>query len=183
MPSFDWVDFVVAAVLLVSALLACLRGFIREILGLLAWGGAAFVAVSTGSMLEPLFAKVSAEPPIVSALALGTAFIAALLIFSLVAILLARGVRSSIFGGFDRLLGFFYGLVRGAVLVVAAYIVAGLGIHTDRWPPAVLQSASMGWAYDGAVWAVSLVPEEYRPQLQAPPDAKDIIGDDTNTHL
>jgi membrane protein required for colicin V production len=134
-------------------------------------------------MLEPLFAKLSAEPPIVSALALGTAFIVSLLIFSLVAILLARGVRGSILGGFDRLLGFFYGLVRGAVLVVSAYIVVGLGIHTDRWPPPVLQSASMGWAYNGAAWAVSMVPEEYRPQVQAPPQPHDVTGDGANTHL
>jgi membrane protein required for colicin V production len=102
-------------------------------------------------------------------LSLGAAFIVALLIFSVIAMLLGRLVRGSIFGGIDRLLGLVYGLVRGAALVVAAYIIVGLGIHADRWPPPVLQSASVGLAYDGATWVVGMIPEEYRPQLQSPP--------------
>jgi membrane protein required for colicin V production len=185
----NWVDGVVLAVLVVSALLACLRGLVREVLGLAAWGGAAFVAVNTGGMLEPFFAQLSSEPPVVSALALGSAFIVALLIFSVVAILIARLVRGSIFGGLDRLLGLFYGIVRGAALVVTAYIVVGLGIHADRWPPPVLHAASLPLAYDGASWVIRMLPEEYRPQLQAPPDAQPNAGNtapangSTPTHL
>jgi membrane protein required for colicin V production len=179
MPTMNWVDLAVVGVLLISALLACFRGLVRELLGLCAWGGAAFVAVNTGHMLEPFFAQFSAEPPIVSALALGTAFIIALIIFTLVAIVLARLVRRSALRGLDQLLGLFYGLLRGAMLIVAAYIVVGLGIHTDRWPPPLLQSASMGLAYNGAVWAVSMVPEEYRPQVQAPPQAQQTNADST----
>jgi len=172
----NWVDLVVILVLVLSALLACLRGFVREVLGLAAWVGAAFVAASTEERLEPFFAGFSAEPPVVSALALGTAFIVALVIFSLVAISLARLVRGSIFGSLDRLLGLFYGIARGVVLVIAAYIVVGLGVHTDRWPPAVLHSASIGLAYTGAAWAVGLMPEEYRPQVQAPPQPQQNAG-------
>ena len=48
-------------------------------------------------------------------------------------------VRGSVLGGLDRTLGLLFGLVRGAALVVFAYILAGVVLPIDRWPPQVLQ--------------------------------------------
>jgi len=168
-----WFDLVVIALLAASALLAFLRGFVREILGVIAWVGAAFVGVSTGSMFEPFFSGFSAEPPIIDALSLGTAFILALVIFSIIAMIIGRIVRGSVLGGVDRTLGAVYGLVRGVVVVVAAYIGIGMGIHVDRWPEPVLQSRSMGLAYAGAAFVVGWLPDEWRPVIQPPPTGRD----------
>jgi membrane protein required for colicin V production len=172
-----WVDLAVGGVLLLSALLAALRGFVREVLGLAAWIGAGFVALRVGPMLEPFFAGYVEEPPIVQGLGLLSAFVVALAVFSLVAIFVARVVRGPVLGGINRTLGLVYGLVRGAALVVAAYILVGLAIHVDRWPPAVLQSSSMGLAYDGATLVVGMLPDRFRPQLQAPPSVNPTAAD------
>jgi membrane protein required for colicin V production len=173
-----WVDLAVGGVLLVSALLAALRGFVREVLGLAAWAGAFVASIRFAPMLEPIFAGYVEEPPIVEGLSLLTGFIVALILFSLVAIFVAKLVRGTVLGSVNRTLGLVYGLVRGAALVVAAYILVGLAIHVDRWPPAVLQSRSMGLAYAGANLVVGLLPDRYRPQLQAPPSTDAAIGSD-----
>jgi membrane protein required for colicin V production len=167
----NWVDLAVAGVLLVSGLLAAMRGFVREVLGLIAWAGAAYVALRVSPSLEPFFAGYVEEPPIVEGLALLTGFIVALVVFSLVAIFISKLVRGTVLGGINRTLGLVYGLLRGAALVVAAYILVGLAIHVDRWPPPVLKSGSMGLAYAGASLVVGLLPDRYRPPIQPPPSA------------
>ena len=172
-----WVDLVVILALVASALLACLRGFVREALGIIAWLGAAYVAADSGAILEPFYSGFSAEPPIVDALSLGTVFLIALLVFSVVASLLAKLVRGSVLRSLDRSLGVVYGLARGAALVVAAYIVVGLGVHVDRWPTPVLQSRTLPFAYEGAAWVVAQLPETYRPPLQQPPAGREANAD------
>ncbi len=62
-----------------------------------------------------------------------------------------RGSRS---GGLDRTLGLVFGLVRGAALVILAYIGMGMVVQVDRWPDVVLKAESMWPVYQGARWVV-----------------------------
>ena len=61
-------------------------------------------------------------------------------------------------GGLDRTLGLVFGLARGAALVILAYIIAGMVVPVDRWPPPVLASRAC-WhrPIRGALWAVRAV--------------------------
>src|SRR6476646_9939208 len=106
-----WVDLVVLAVLAVSALLAFMRGLVREVLGLAAWVGAIFAAVWALPRVRPQFVQWLGNSPWV------------------VLIILSRWisafVRNSPIGGVDRTLGLVFGLARGAAIIVLAYIVGG----------------------------------------------------------
>jgi membrane protein required for colicin V production len=86
--------------------------------------------------------------------------------------LLGRAVRATPFGGLDRALGVVFGVVRGAAILVAAYVVAGLAAPPSEWPSVVKQARATPLAYQGAVWAAGLVPQAERPHvapLDAPP--------------
>ncbi len=62
-------------------------------------------------------------------------YIAALILLSVVASIIGRLVRSAGLGGVDSTLGVVFGLLRGAALVVAAYIVVGWAVpDVDHWP-------------------------------------------------
>jgi membrane protein required for colicin V production len=165
----NWVDAVVIAVLLVSALLAAARGFVREMLGVAAWVGAGYVTYRARPVVEPHVLQWIKEPDIAIPLGSIIVFLVALIVFSVIAGWLARHVRRSAAGGLDRTLGLLFGLARGAALVVAAYIVAQLVLPIERWPDPVLQSRSIRFAYHGAKWAVSKIPEDFSPPHLVPP--------------
>ncbi len=88
-------------------------------------------------------------------------------------------MRASPIGGLDRTLGLVFGLVRGAALVVLAYIIAGMVVQVDRWPDAVLQARSLPLVYQGASWVSAeaagrpsaAVSTRRRPGVQTTADA------------
>lgn len=165
----NWVDAVVIAVLVVSALLAAARGFVREMLGAAAWVGAGYVTYRTRPFVEPWVQGRIKDPSIAIPLGAIVVFLVVLIVLSVIAGWIARHVRRSAAGGLDRTLGLVFGAARGWALVVAAYIVAGLILPIERWPEPVLHSRSICVAYRGAKWAVSKVPEEYSPHLPERP--------------
>jgi membrane protein required for colicin V production len=164
-----WVDLAVLAVMLVSGLLAFLRGFVREALGIGAWLGAAYFAMTEFHTVEPFARAKISNPDFAVPAAYLVLFLAALLVLSVIASIIGRLVRDSALGGLDRTMGLAYGLVRGAVLVAVAYIAGGMIVAVDRWPTPVLQARALPYAYEGAHWVISQVPAEYRPKLYPPP--------------
>ena len=166
-----WVDAIVLAVLVGSALFAFMRGFVREALGIGAWVGALYAAIALAASVRPEARHLIANSDIADPVAFGAVFLAALVVLSVVASLLARVVRFSGLGGLDRMIGLLFGLLRGGVLVSAAYIGGGLLFAAAQWPDAVLGARSLPYAYEGARWIVHQVPDRYAPRLEAPPSA------------
>ncbi len=165
----NWVDLSAVGVVVVSAMLAFSRGFVREILGIVAWGGAAYVAVAFNDLVRPQFHQWIASTEIANAVSYVALFVVALIVFSLVTNIIAKGVRSIGLGGIDRSLGVLYGAARGAVVLMAAYIIAGLLTAPEKWPEPVQTARLLPSVYDGASWIVSHLPPEHRPRLAVPP--------------
>jgi membrane protein required for colicin V production len=172
-----WVDLCVLGILAVSGLLAFLRGFVREALGIGAWLGAAAVAVWAAPYARPRFREWLGAPDLVDPVTYGAVFLAALIVLLLISGWISSLVRMSALGGLDRTLGLVFGLVRGAAVVVFAYIATGLVVPPDRWPEPVLAARSLPLAYAGAQFAVSLLPEAYRPRVVQPPDGRETTED------
>ncbi|MBV9653282.1 MAG: CvpA family protein [Acetobacteraceae bacterium] len=168
-----WVDLAVFGVLAISALLAFVRGFAREVLGIGAWVGALFVAMWAFPFGRPHVRAWLGQPDLVDPVTFGGVFVIVLLILLVISSWIGSLVRRSVLGGVDRTLGLVFGLVRGAALVVLAYIVAGTLVPVDRWPEPVLQARTLPVAYRGAAWVVAQLPPEYRPRLFAPPAGRE----------
>ena len=130
MEGFTIVDGVVAVIILISAILAYSRGFVREVLAILGWVGAAVAAFYLTPMAEPLVQEIpvindflagSCELSIVTAFV--GVFVLALILISILIPLFSGAVQRSAIGGIDQGLGFLFGVLRGALLVVVALIV------------------------------------------------------------
>ncbi|WP_112323279.1 CvpA family protein [Oceanibium sediminis] len=130
MEGFTLVDGGVLFVLVVSALLAYSRGFVREVLSIVGWVVAAVAAFVWAPDLEPLMNEI----PIVSDIigtncelsmiaAFGIVFIGALIVVSIFTPLISGAVENSALGPLDRGLGFLFGLARGVLLIIVALIV------------------------------------------------------------
>ncbi len=130
MEGFTIVDAVVAAVILISAILAYSRGFVREAMAIVGWIAAAVLAFIFAPSAEPLVKEIpfvgdylrdSCELAIIAAFA--AVFAVALVVVSIFTPLFASIVQRSALGGLDQGLGFFFGVLRGLLLVAVALVV------------------------------------------------------------
>lgn len=130
MDGFTLIDGIVAAVIILSALLAYSRGFVRETLAIAGWIVAGIVAFIFAPQIEPLVKEIpivgdfiadSCELSMIGAFTI--VFAAALIVASLITPLFSSIVQRSALGGLDQGMGFLFGVARGILLVAIAYFV------------------------------------------------------------
>ncbi len=160
-----WVDGVVIAIVVLSALFSMVRGFVREALGVGAWIGAAFAARFWYPFIEPYVGSVLAAKNLVFYVSVAVVFILVLIVLSLLSALLAGVVRNSAMSPLDRTLGLVFGVARGAFIVCLAYIGLSIGLDQPQWPPPVVNARFLPWAHQGAVALADLLPDAYRPKV------------------
>ena len=166
------VDLAVLAVLALSALAGLARGLVREVLSLAAWLGAGWIAFQYAPAAVGSVREYVTDATFANAIAYGVVFVVALIVLSVVASVVSRTVRLSALGGVDRTLGLVFGLARGAVILVAAYVVGGMLVAPEGWPARVQQARSLPFIYGGAAWAAERVPSADRPKVAAPPEMR-----------
>lgn len=124
---FEILDLILFGIMLISGLLALMRGFTREVLSLVAWGLAALAAYFAIKQ-QPLIdlALPYVDKPVLAQVTVGAiVFVIVLIIVSVISVKISDYVVDSSAGAFDRTLGFIYGLARGFVLVAIAYLFYG----------------------------------------------------------
>ena len=130
MEGFTIIDGVVALVIVVSALLAYSRGFVREAMAIAGWVAAAILGFIFAPQVEPLVQEIpvlgeyigeSCELSIIAAFA--AVFAVALIVVSFFTPLFSSLVQRSALGGLDQGAGFFFGVARGILLVAIAFFV------------------------------------------------------------
>jgi membrane protein required for colicin V production len=131
---FQLLDLILIGIMLLSGVLALMRGFTREVLSLVAWGLAAlatYFAIRQPNLIDIALPYV--DKPILAQIAVGAAtFLIVLIVVSVIMIKISDLVVDSSAGGFDRSLGFIYGLARGLVLVAIAYLFYGWLLPFER---------------------------------------------------
>ena len=142
------VDYIILAIILISAVMGLVRGLLRESIAVITWFLAIVLAWSFGSSLEPHLGGVLVGSPLRIWAARVIIFVGVLLLGGAVAVILGHYVRVSMFAGMDKFLGFVFGIVRG-IVIVGAFTIAIQALRMDedpRWKRsrlhAVRQSAS-----------------------------------------
>lgn len=141
MGGFTIIDGAVAAVVLISALLAYSRGLIRELMAILGWIASAFVAYYLAPTAEPLVREI----PIVgdylrdscelsTLFAFVAVFAVSLIVLSVFTPLLSSLVQRSALNVVDQGMGFLFGVARGLLLVAVLLVVYDLIGFDDAIP-------------------------------------------------
>jgi membrane protein required for colicin V production len=137
-----WVDLTLLGVLLVSTAVGLLRGFVFELLSLLgwivAWGAATFGAPWVATNWLRGWNWVGTDS--LSSVSFALCFVAALVVWGLLAKLISLIVQATPLNWPDRGLGAVFGLVRGLLGVVV--VVAG--VNMSPWAQAPAWQASLG---------------------------------------
>lgn len=139
MDGFTLIDGIVAAIIILSAILAYSRGFVRESLAILGWIGAAVLAFVFAGAMRPLIAQIPYVDKIIAdncelgmIAGFAVVFALALVVFSILTPLFSSVVQRSALGGVDQGMGFLFGVARGVLLVVIAFIVYDRVMTTQR---------------------------------------------------
>ena len=114
-------DIVAIAIILVSAVLAMVRGFVREVLSVASWALAAIAAIYLHEALRDVIQPYIENETLALIISIAVIFIVVLVVVSYITIKIADFVIDSRIGGFDRFFGFIFGAVRGLLLIVVAF--------------------------------------------------------------
>src|SRR5437588_10701858 len=153
-------DIILIGVMLISGLLAMIRGFMREILSIAAWLIAAVVTLYFYAKLLPFAKSYFNNDIIAAAVVVGGTFLLTLLIVSVITVRFSDMVLDSRVGALDRTLGFLFGLARGLIIVVIAFQFF-IWLVPDRSQPQWVKGAKSKVVLAGTgQWLMSMLPDD-----------------------
>src|ERR1700694_1938819 len=153
-------DLVLLAVMLLSGLLAMVRGFMREILSIAAWGTAAVTTLYAFSKLLPTAKTYFNNDTVATVVVVAGVFVGTLILVSIVTVRISDMILDSRIGALDRTLGFLFGLARGLLIVVVAYQVF-VWLGPDQQRPEPITGAKSRVVLQGTGdWLMSLLPDD-----------------------
>ena len=175
-------DAILLIVMLVSGLLAMIRGFMREILSIGAWGVAALVTLYSYSRVLPIARQYITSDMVAAGASVAGVFLITLLIVSVITARISDLVLDSRVGALDRTLGFLFGLGRGLIIVVVAFLFFAWLVPDRSQPEWVRGAKSRIVLQSTGQWLMSMLPDDpestilkrlkrQKPEDQEPPDA------------
>lgn len=156
-------DLIVITILLLSALLALFRGFVKEVLSILGW----VAAVAATYFFFPIardIARTYIESRLFADIAAGIAlFLPTLILCSLFTHWISEQVRASAVSAVDRSLGFLFGLARGALIVVVAWWAVDRLVAEPARPAWLNEARTRPLAEAGYRWGAEMVLRQLEP--------------------
>ena len=160
------VDYGILFVLVLSVTMSILRGITREILGLAGWGISILIAHYSAPLIEDPIVNLLQVKGLGAALAWGLPFATSVVIWFILASLIAPGLKRVGFGSLDRWLGILFGFVRGYGLVLIVFVVAVFAVEGEgNLPETAKKSHSTPLLSRSAHYFSGFVPRDYRQQL------------------
>jgi membrane protein required for colicin V production len=153
-------DLVLLAVMLISGLLAMVRGFMREVLSIAAWGTAALVTLYAFGKLLPTAKTYFNNDTVASVVVVAGVFIGTLIVVSIITVRISDMILDSRIGALDRTLGFLFGLARGLLIVVVAFLFFSWLVPDKQRPDWVTGAKSRVVLQGTGDWLMSLLPDD-----------------------
>ncbi len=152
-------DGILLAVMLISALLAMIRGFMREVLSIASWAAAALVTLYFYKRLMPVAEQYFTNQYVAMGLVVGLLFFGTLIVVAIITIKISDAILDSRIGALDRTLGFLFGLARGFVIVVVAYAFFDWLVLSKAQPKWMTEAKSLRMLQSSRDWLISVSPD------------------------
>ena len=158
----NWLDLVLAVIMLASVLSSFRKGFSREVIGLVSVCLALLLGIwlygsAAGYLLRYVHSRQTANFA-----GFAVVFCGVLLIGSLFSLIVGKILRISGFSFIDHLLGLVFGLVRG-LLIGVALITGIMAFSPGEQPPSeVVRSRLAPYILGGARLVAAMAPHELK---------------------
>lgn len=153
-------DGLLLAIMFISAVLAMIRGFVREVLSIVSWVAAAAAAFLLYERVLPYAKQYIPQELVAAGVSAAAVFLVTLVIVSYITMRISDFVLDSRIGALDRTLGFVFGAVRGLLLVVVAMMFFNWFVQPDQQPEWVLDAKSRPILLSIGERLVSVLPED-----------------------
>jgi membrane protein required for colicin V production len=177
-------DGILIAVMLISAILAMIRGFTREVFSIAAWVIAALATYMFWDDAMPYVQSYIDDRNVALGVTVIGIFFITLLVVSLITMRISDFILDSKVGPLDRTLGFIFGAARGLILVVIAVLFLNFFVAPERQPVWIAEAKSKPWLDSIGNDLLNALPEDPEAQIlerfraddaerMAPPGAPD----------
>lgn len=130
----NWTDYVIIALMAFSCIAGLYRGLLREVVSLITWLAAVWLSWHFAYLLEPHLGGALSSEAVRPWAARTIIFITVLLLGIVAGAIVTHFVRLSLFSSMDRLLGFLFGFLRGAVVLgLLVLLCHAVRLHDERW--------------------------------------------------
>lgn len=167
--SVTTVDFLVVLVVLISTGYAVWRGFLWETLTVFAWVAAAFGCLYFGPAIVPLMKSMIGAPWLAGLIGYAAVFLAVLIPLSFISHRFSQTVKGSPIRPLDRALGAAFGVIRGLVIVGAAYIAFTYFVPVPQQPQWLAKAQTLPLIQHTDEVLLSLVPDRDHPGFALSP--------------
>jgi membrane protein required for colicin V production len=169
----NWLDYLLIAILLFSAVMSARKGFSREIIGL----AAAFFALVlgmwfygvAGSYVAPWVIRWGGSTRVANLIGFLLVAAAVLIAGALLGWIVNRFLRTVGLSFFDRLLGAAFGAARGllvAMILLTAFMAFGPYVDSDTTSSTVVHSQIAPFVLDASHFVVAMAPMELKAGFQ-----------------
>lgn len=161
---FNITDLLIVAILALSGFFAFIRGFVHELLAVVAWIGAGLATLYGYPAVKPLARDLTSYRG-VAEIGIGVAlFLVVLIALTVLTRMLANRVQNSSLSALDRSLGLLFGILRGAALVSLTWLGLSWAVPARDLPEWITDARSLPLVEEGKDLLLALIPAEMRPR-------------------
>ena len=153
-------DGLLLVIMFISAVLAMIRGFVREVLSIVSWVAAAAAAFLLYERVLPYTQQYINHELVAMGVSAAAVFLVTLLVVSYITMRISDFVLDSRIGALDRTLGFVFGAVRGLLLVVVAMMFFNWFVQPEQQPQWVLDAKARPILLSIGERLVAVLPED-----------------------
>ena len=153
----SWLDLVIIVIIVLSALISVIRGFVKETISLITWIVAGILAFRYFAPLAEILEPYVGAPTIRNITAFAVLFISTLVIGAIINFIMNQLVNRTGLSGTDKALGVIFGAARGVLIVTMIVLLASLTPMPEAswWQ----DSAMMSFFQQLAGWLRGIIPD------------------------
>lgn len=153
-----WIDLFIIAVIVLSALISLIRGFVKESISLITWIVAGVVALRYYSPMAELLEPFVGSATLRQWVGGGILFIITLIVGAIVNFIVSQLVTKTGLSGTDKTLGVVFGAARGVLIITMLVLLASLTPMPEAswWQ----ESALIGFFQQFAEWVRGVIPQD-----------------------
>ena len=130
----SWVDLIIVAIIVISALISLVRGFVKESISLASWIIAGFVGLRYFTALADVLEPYIESPTIRNGTGFAILFVCSLIIGAIINFMVSQLVSQAGLSGTDKSLGVVFGAARGVMIVILGVMILGLTpMPSESW--------------------------------------------------
>jgi len=154
----NWVDLIIIAIIVISALISLVRGFVKESISLASWVVAGFIALRYFTALADLLEPYIESPTIRSGTGFAILFVCSLIVGAVINFMASQLVSKTGLSGTDKSLGVVFGAARGIIIVIMLVLLAGLTpMPAESWWN---ESTMVEYFASMASWIKDILPDD-----------------------